>query len=185
MQCRIQASLSWSSEKKYLQSITLLIRRQGRKNMEVAMHAAPVSKRLITGADTASTGSGGRRGHAACQARPHGAGRRRAVFKSKSGERCPLYLSSAVACLDDHKLVPKLHFTAVTMKKNNAWLRTLAGTLSKDRCRCAIRAGVPMAQAILPHSWWWRDRFFFLERNIGYKQPACYAGRALVSWGNR
>lgn len=25
---------------------------------------------------------------------------------------------------------------------------------------------------------------FFLERNMGYKQPACYAGRAFVSWGN-
>lgn len=120
--CAVQNSgiISLIFRKKYLQSITLLIRRQGRKNMEVAMHAAPVSKRLITGADTASTGTGGRRGHAACQARPHGAGRRRAVFKSKSLERCPLYLSSAVACLDDHKLVPKLHFTAMTMKKNNA-----------------------------------------------------------------
>ena len=139
--------------KKYLQSITLLIRRQGRKNMEVAMHAASVSKRLITGADTALTGSGGGRGHAACQAWPHGAGRRCAVFKSTSEQRCPLYLSPAVACLDDHQLVPKLHFIVMTMKKSNARLGTFVGTLSKDRCRCGIRAGIPMAQAILPHSW--------------------------------
>lgn len=102
--CAVQNSgiISLIFRKKYLHSITLLIRRQGRKNMEVAMHAASVSKRLITGADTALIGSGGGRGRAACQAWPRGAGKRRAVFNSKSGERCPLYLSPAAACLDDH-----------------------------------------------------------------------------------
>ena len=102
--CAVQNSsiIGLIFRKKYLQSITLSISRQGRKNMEVAMHAAFVSKRLITGAATTLTRSREGRGRAACQAWAHGTGRTSIVFKSKSGERCPLYISPAVACLDDH-----------------------------------------------------------------------------------
>lgn len=101
----------------------------------------------------------------------------------KSGERRPLYLCPAGACLDDPKSVPKPRFAAVTVKKSNASLRASQGTLSTDRCRCGMAAGTPAARATLPRSWWWTDGIY-LRRNVWYKKPDCDAGRAFVSWGN-
>lgn len=103
---KISGIASLIFRKKDLRSITLVVRRQGRKNMAVATPTASASKGFIAGADTASSSSGAGRG----QAWPHRTGRRRAAFKSKRGESCPLYLPRAVVCLDHHTLVPKLHF---------------------------------------------------------------------------